>query len=353
MGRLDPWFALHNNVATIRMSTFGDSTTVGDINTTIGGWPEQIRQLAATRWGNGGDGFHYNTRNWTYTTAGNAWTNSTTSDAWDSGIFQAGTKLANGSAKVATWTKPAALTVASFEIVIVDGATSANFAYRIDGGAWTDTTFTLAQNNGQKRLRVNSPITSTLDVRGANAAGTGVNCYLLGMMPYTKSPGLIIDNVSLDGQLLQFQERTTSGQAHAYISDMQPKLATVMFTNDVISGFWNQSTYQTNMQNFCDAITAQGGSVLFINYFEQQRSAPDGGTVNQAQLRAATKAAAVAKGMPCLDLYDLVGDNAAAQAAGYMDSNPLHATDAGCAFIAQQVWKLIASSGRGWKAKAA
>jgi hypothetical protein len=173
-----------------------------------------------------------------------------------------------------------------------------------------------------------------------------VSVYLVGVVPITSSPGLIVDNVAVNSSFLSgavFASRPWTALLDLY----QPKLAAIMFTNDVV--FPDPATYQANMQTFCDGVTAGGGAVLFMNFFEQ----PGRSTSDQAKLRAATKAAARAKGMPCVDLYDLVGDNAATVAAGYMDSSDIHENNAGAVFIAQQAWKSVAGSGVGARLKAA
>ena len=69
MAGLDLLFANFNNPANIVICTMGDSTTKGTISVTNGGWPEQLRLLAESRWGRGGDGIHTLDRNWVLTTS--------------------------------------------------------------------------------------------------------------------------------------------------------------------------------------------------------------------------------------------------------------------------------------------
>jgi hypothetical protein len=141
MGGLDPWFATHNDIAGVRLQTWGDSTTFGNVTVTNGGWPEQLRLLAAARWGKGGDGLHMvgngggNTgRNWatsngTYAVAG---------DAWNGGANSGNTYRMTASTHTATWTKPAALSPTAFELVIMDGASSADFSCAHQSGDHVD-----------------------------------------------------------------------------------------------------------------------------------------------------------------------------------------------------------------------
>lgn len=357
MGGLDPWYALQNDISSLRMCTYGDSATVV-VGATNGGWVQQLRVLANTRWGNGGDGIHAVgngaglTRNWVFTTGGNAWTGSGASDAWSGAFLQGQTMLANGATKTATWTNPS-LNVDSFMLYIIDGSGSADFSYSLDSGSnWINAGFTgLVQDNTMKRVTINTPVgaSSTVMVRAANAAGTAVNLYLIGLNPRTKSPGLVIDNVSQNTAALAGISQQGTRPWQDYLNLIQPKLAVICFTNDVLTPTF-LSNYQTNMQNFCDGATANGGSVLFINFFEQDPT--NRPIADQANLRAQNKAAAKAKGMPCLDLYDLVGDFAATNVLGYLNADKVHPSDAGCVFMAQQVWKIIAGSrvGAGFKA---
>lgn len=355
MAGLSAWYNLFNDPGSLRMSTFGSSTTYGDVNVTNGGWVEQLRVLANTRWGRGGDGFQYSTRNLSFTSGANAWTTSAAAtDAFDSHVHESGVKYGSGSGKIVTYTVPTGVTVKSFEVVIIDGASSADMSYRLNGaGSWVNCGFIgLTQGNTMKKSpRIAASVSSTIEVRCANAAGTSVTTYFAGIIPYTDSPGLIIDNISLDGLLLRFQERTRAGGGlnHAYANLMQPKLATVMYTNDVVTGTWtNAADHQAFCESFCDSITTNGGCVLFMCFWGQDRSG-DGGDARMLELRNATKAAASNKGMPVLDLWDIGGDLTSATALGYMggDAGNLHETDAGAVRIAQEVWKIISHNSVG------
>lgn len=356
MAGLTPFYNSLNNPANIKIVCFGDSTTFGTSTTNNLGWPGALRSLAAARWGTGSDGLHTRDRNTSLTTSGNAWTKATTSDAWDrspclAGVLaQAATYLGNGSAKIATWTKPSYLTVNGFYIWAVDGASSANFSYSTDGGtSWTDVSQTWTQSNSIKRILVNTTITgtNTVKVRGANAAGTAVNCYFIGIEPITTSSTYVIQNWAAASENTASFVRTTSGNWHEAFDLLQPQLVIYMMTNDIgiteALGGTDVTTWRPLIESIFNVVTGYGGSMILMNFFEQV-----GRNVTlQADYRAMNKDIAASYGMPCIDFYDLVGNGQAAIDAGYVNSGDIHPNDTGAAYMAQQIWKVIGKSGIG------
>lgn len=356
MAGLTPFYNAFNNPANITIACYGDSTTFGTGSTNTIGWPGALRSLVVNRWGTGSNGLHTRDRNTSLTTSGDAWTKATTSDTWDrtpckSGVLaQQAVYLANGSTKIATWTKPSILTVDGFYIWAVDGASSGNFSYSTDGGtSWTNVSETWSQNNSIKRILVRTSIsgTNTVKVRAANAAGTAVNCYFIGIEPITKTSTYTIQNWAAAGENTATFVRTTSGNWHEALDLLQPQLVIFMFTNDApfaeALGATDASGYIPLYNSLADTVTGYGGSILFMNFFEQVGR----NVTMQAIFRAAIKSVAANYGMPCIDFYDLVGDGQAAIDAGYVSSGDIHPNDAGCAFIAQQVWKVIGRRNRG------
>jgi lysophospholipase L1-like esterase len=344
MSGLEPFWDTFNDPSTIHWAVYGDSTSEGNIGPTNGGWVEQVRVLADNRWQRGGDGLHpLNRDSWTLTTSPNAWTKATSSNAWDCGPMNgslgsvaASTYLANGASKIATWTKPSAVTAATFTIYVVDGASAGNFSYSLDGGSnWTDVSETWAANNTIKRVRIPAPVTSTLKVRAANAAGTATNVYLVGGEPHTTNNGFVIHNLAANSEFQFNVVRGGTGNWHAFLDLVQPALVSIMFTNDAL--LFDPSIFEDELIELADTVTGYGGAVLFMNYFEQDRS-PE----NLASMRQITKNVAAASGMPVVDLYDAVGGGfEVADGLGYM-ADALHPSDAGAVFIAQQVWPVIA-----------
>ena len=349
MSGLDPFYNNFNNPANIVMGAFGDSTTEGNVAVSNGGWVEQLRILADPRWPRGSDGTHpFNRDPWTTTSGVDAWTGSTTSDVWDCqpclggvGLYQA-TWLGNTATKIATWTKPGSLTVEAFTIYAVDGPSSANFSYSVDNGAWTNVSITWNQDNTIKQIKIAMAVTNTVRIRGANSSGTARNAYIMGLEPTRRGPGWIIHNFGNNADFGFNLTRSTAGNGHAWFDLVQPSLCTWMYTNDAI--FYDSATYQSNMSTFADMVIGYGGSVLFMNFFEQP-----GRAAAMTGMRADLKTVAANYNMPYIDFYDLVGDNAAAIAAGYMNAADLHPNNAGAVFMAQEIWKVISKSGIGAK----
>lgn len=347
------WSALQQDRRTARLSCFGDSTTEGT-GTTNGGWTEQFRVLADTRGDRGGDGVHLMNRDaWTL---GGSWTAASFLDAWDRGPFRgaagspaANTYHASGSANTATWTKPAGVTARRMRVYVIDGPGANDFSYRVDGGIWTavpgGTAWTAG--NSVKVLDITTTVTSTFDVRAANAAGTAVDVYLVGVEPIGSTLGLTVDNFGAASDYFASLVRTTVGDWRTTITALAPQAMTTMFTNDVLLyGGDGGTAWRAMLDAFATyAVTTLGVGWLPINFWEQDGR--DVGT--QAAMRADVKACAQTYGVKVLDLYDLTGDYAATYAAGYI--NGLHPTDAGAVFIAQQVWKMLASARADYKAK--
>ena len=357
MPGLDPFYATFNNPKNTVIACVGDSTTFGTNTTNLLGWPGALRTLMTPRWGNGGDGLHTRDRNTTMTTGSDAWTLATTSNTWDCApclsaftFSNAGTWLGNTATKIATWTKPSFLTVNAFYIWAVDGTSAGNFSYSTDGGTtWLNVSATWTGSNTLKRILVPTQITgtNTIKIRGANATGTAVNCYLAGIEPITNSTAPILHNLGAPGEDTASFVRTTSGNWHAFFDLLQPPLVFYMITND--ESFWEafggdlRPAFQAKMETLATMVTGYGGCMVFMNFFEQAGR----DVTMQAEMRVLVKTVAAEYGMPVIDFYDLVGNNAATVAAGYMLAGDVHPTDAGATFMAQQIWKLIAKSGVG------
>ncbi len=350
MPGLDPLFNAFNDPKNIVIACMGDSDTFGTGTTNLLGWPGALRSIAAARWGTGSDGLHTRDRN---TTISGTWTKATTSDAWDRspglavGAFSAiGTYLANGSANIWIWTKPSYLTVDGFYIWAVDGASSGNFSYSTDGGTtWNNVSVTWNQTNSIKRILVNTSITgtNTVQVRAANASGTAVNTYIMGIEPITKKSTYTIHNWGAAGQFSINFVRNTAGNWHEALDLLQPQLVTYMITNDIVLDPV-ANDWKPTVQTLASTVTGYGGSMLFMNFFEQyQRD-----VTAQANYRAMIKDVAASYGMPIIDFYDLVpGGYQGSVDAGYVNATDIHPNDAGATFMAQQIWKVISKPYRG------
>lgn len=430
--RLTAWEAITDDTARC-VAVVGDSTWGFD------GYPfgqpgpgpsssDYFRQVFAKRWPVRGPGIRLlaNAFEWTLTTGGDAWTAATTSDAWDVGPYrfiynsQNAVFRANTATKVATWSTAVVRNitdepVTSFKLGVVDGASSANFSYRIDGGTWTNVSNTWNQNNSLDQITINSAVTSTVEVRGANAAGTNVTVYLAWIEPITGT-GAIFHDLSVPGERLRSMVRTTSGDALKWVDVIQPDVVFVGYTNDVVTDdiggstqSWNALTYAGQLQTLSDRVQANGGQIVPITYWGQDRSstitsgvsngtiaitgtgfaaALKGATITGTDIPAATTIASVtdathatlsqaatgsgsgrtwavnysanvaaqqsihsgiatSEGVPLVDLLDRYGDFTAISAAG-LNVDTLHPSDAGTVEIVRHnVWPIIARGTKG------
>lgn len=190
-----------------------------------------------------------------WTTAG-SWTDVVSTDAFDKGIYGYG-QLASGSTAVKTYTKPPwSRAIVGFAVEWIDYTSGGTWSYRIDGGSWTNHGQTIANGNAYKRFYVATPITATLEIRAANAAGTAQGCLPLGIEPYysTATTGIIIDNLAVPGEKLNNLVASTSGDRMARLSAVTlgtglptspyPTHALAMHINDVTLA--NTTTYGTD-----------------------------------------------------------------------------------------------------------
>jgi lysophospholipase L1-like esterase len=342
------------------IACFGDSTTEGTVGVTNGGYPEQLRQLMVNRWGQTADyGFYGTWRDhWSFTSGGDAWTLGTISEAWSVGPFQAGTPnasvmFANGSSKVATWSNnlsgsntivaTTGVPVNSFSLYMVDGSGAGNFSYRLGGvfGSWTNVSETWNNDNSIKVITVNSEIlTGSLEVRAANSAGTAVNTYLIGVQPHSLTTGPRVHNMGVNGKFLSTFVRTTGPDWGKWIDIVQPKIAIVMFTNDLL--LWSQANWETQLNAFISRVRSNGGEPIIMTMCGQ--NGRENG--NYDQQRSSNQSVAAAQGVIHINFYDIMGDYATANAAGYMADN-LHPSNKGAQLMAQHIWSHIGSTGNG------
>lgn len=149
-----------------------------------------------------------------------SWADCTSSDAFDKMPYGRG-RYANGSGNTVLWTIPKALPpVVGFKFYWVDLLVGGNWSYRIDGGAWTAMGQTLANDQKMAQFYVSGTVTSTLEVRAANAAGTAVWCLPFGPEWFFRDPatttGLIVHNLGSNGAFLRDLVASTSGDRMAF-----------------------------------------------------------------------------------------------------------------------------------------
>ncbi len=352
MARLTAWEQIANPANRV-VAVLADSTAALDMNAGVPTWPILLRDKMKDRWGRSGTGMIGTwVDNWTFTSGGDIWANSLVSDAWSKGPYDGGfiaechTMLANGATKTATLTKPTYLTTAitSFKLYVVDGPSSANFSYRIDGGSWTDVSHTWNQDNSLDVITIASAVTSTVEVRGANAAGTAVNLYLVGGELITGT-GATLHDLSASAQGLFSTARSeNAADYNAWIDVIQPDLIVVCYTNDLASSFgvYNVTRITADLQSIVDRV-APYGKVIPMPLWGQDRESGDPGVTAARYIEHAGiyTSAAVASSSEYIDLYARYGDYATVNALGYM-ADALHLSDLGSIEVANVLWRLLA-----------
>lgn len=345
-----------------RLALVGDSTTQGDNGAYAAGgqgsWAELIRDRLANVVGIGpliSPGLRNlslvilpgTPQNVEWTTAGAGWTNVVTTDAWDKAPYGKA-QYANGSTNIRTYTVPNWMPAwHGFAIDWIDYTNGGNWSYRINGGAWTAMGQTLQNDNAYCRFYITQTMTAgqTIDIRAANAAGTGVGCLPVGIRPFFSAPsttqGLIVDNYGENGERLHNLALATSGDRMAAFDTVRlgtggavastPTITLMGHINDVVIA--NTTTWATDLTTFRNRV-APLGSVGFWSLWECNT-----GTYNQTQqtnYRAQTKtsAAAFSPAVPVLDIYDLWSSlgftaNAGAVAAGFLIGDAIHESQAG------------------------
>jgi lysophospholipase L1-like esterase len=329
---LDAWRDI-SNPATRKIACVGDSTT--EI-----GWAAILRDLATQRWGYGGYGVRPMNKEWaqsgTPTKAGG-------SDAWEVGFVRSGaspncgTWRLNTATDIFTWTKPNDCpAITGFKLLMGDGPSSANFSYSIDGGAYTNVSGTWTQNNSLRQITINTPVNSTVAVRGANAAGTAVLTYICGIEPLCATTGVKVHDISASGGFSNHLIRTgDAGDWTQWFLQEQPQLVFMNFINDMT--FWTgglPAAFQQRYDDFGAFITGYGGTVVYYRYFEWVGPS----TVTQDDAGARIYAVAQKYGGLFYDLKAIHGNFAAVSAAGIIGSDNTHPTPKGSRLMANHAW---------------
>lgn len=313
---------------------------------------------------------------------GDGWNVVISTDAWDKTPYGtvAGATLSiasndisfwnNGATKIMTWTKPPHWrNIVGFAIYWVDKNTGGNWSYRIDGGAWTNMGQTLANDNKLCKFYVGTAVNTAVDIRCANAAGTGVDCLISGIELFysTATSGLIVHNLGVNGsELDQIVSggggATSAGDRLAFLDAVKlgtgspitnvPDLGVVMgHINDVLLG--NSNTWDTNVRALNTRIrSSDGGAAPLGPLSIWSPWECDPGTYNTIQqgfVRTQTKITAAALGLNTYDVYDdwaLSGwtGNAAANTQGFLLSDLVHESQAGHIDLGNRLYTFIKST---------
>lgn len=346
MARLTDWENIANPTDRV-VAIIGDSVGELDAGGTVSPYPILIREKMRLKWGISGTGLRgVWTDDWSFTTGGNAWTASTNSNTWAKGPYNglyeyANTMRASTSSMTATWTKPhwVRSSITSFKFHVVDGAGSANFSYRVDGGSWTNVTNTWSQDDSYDIINVATTVTSTVQIRGANAAGTSVNVYLIGIECITGT-GATLHDITASGEGLYATARSGgAADLNAWIDAIQPKLIVVCYTNDLVNTFWNTTRITDDLQSIVDR-QAPYGKVIPMPFWGQDRYADGPDDARNTELANIYTAAATASNSEYIDLWARYGNYAAVNALGFM-ADGLHPSDTGSIEIARVLWALL------------
>ncbi|HSX22672.1 MAG TPA: hypothetical protein VLE97_07880 [Gaiellaceae bacterium] len=318
---------------TIRKLLFtGDSTTLGNTGGFRfsqggrGSWVELVKTRLANVLGVGPlitDGVHtialgFNAAGWaTEWSLPASLTSVLSTDAYDKFPYTAG-RRANGASKIWTWTKPAWMpALVGFALYYVD--IGGNWQYRVDGGTWLNHN-QASHTNQIVVFYVNTPITSTLEIRASSDASTGVDTFPFGIEPYYLAPsttdGLIVHNIAVNGSQLHELCATTSGDRLAFLDSVvagtgSPILPTpnagsiVMHVNDVTLN--NTTTWATDLTTFRNR-AAPLGPVGFINIYEASPGFYVGQRLENYRDQMATSAAGFSPAVPVLNLYDALAE---------------------------------------------
>lgn len=346
---LDAWKAIADPAQRV-VACFGDSTGEGVAGIANGGYVQVLRDLMRSRWGMGGLGFNGCWRDeWAFTAGGDAWTASAGGDAWAVGPYQgvwvtAQTMLGNTATKIATYTKPAAqLPITSFDIWVVDGPSAGNFSYSIDGGAWTNVSHTWNSDNSLDKITIGSSVTTSIRVRGANAAGTATNVYLTGIEPKSAGTGVVVHNMAANFESSPAIIRSNPGWG-SWIDQVQPDVALIMYTNDLLT--WNKAAYKTRIQEFIDRVEANGGEAIVMTMCGQ--SDRDGAEVQEQQ--AAHDELAADNNIYHINFYEIMGNYVTSNAAGYM-VDIAHPSVKGTKVMAHHIWAHLGRTDQGTRHK--
>ncbi len=218
----------------------GDSITRGNagdpaLSASTVGWVEQLarslEQCAGLRTSGGFRGFW---RGDEWTRVGD-WTQVTNTDPFDVAPFGRGFFSSGSAFDVLTWNKPAALTVARFDLYWFEMPDTGDWQYRIDDGTCKSGGASVATaDNRLHRLSVEEPISTRVEIRGFDgtrpciAPIAGISTYAA----FLPSIRTVVHNLGCPGELLAVFCRPSAGDPLTLLDDIEPDLVTVLFCND-------------------------------------------------------------------------------------------------------------------------
>lgn len=282
-------------------------------------WPVKLRAALASVWGNGGEGFFplYRpewstlTGTWTQLSAGDASNRAPWGQTWS----------ANGSTHVKRFTLPAYVVTptVTVEVLYVDGPAAADFSISADGAAFVNIGGTYSGSSILRKRTLTMAASSTIDVRAANAAGTGVATFFVGLR-FLRTPGeLVIENLGFPSIGLN---NYVNRDATSYINLVQPDLMIMNESNDPVVA--TAEVWEPYQRLFWESYS--GAAKLLIVDSEQ-----GGGRDVEAQrtYRELTKNVVTQYGGEWLDMFKFWGTWEQGVALGFWELFAVHPNNAG------------------------
>lgn len=313
-----------------------------------------------------------------WTTAG-SWTTAATSSTFNIAPY-GHAQYGNGASAVATFTVPPLWRriPVGYKITFCDKGSGGNWRYSLHGGPWTNHGQSLLNNDTALCFYVAAPPTTkpfrpgslvggpdrisarqTVDIQCSSDGTTGVDCMPLGVEtffvdPTTATRGTILHNYGYGGELLHNALVVSGGDKLATLDAVRlgtgsPLSSTptagviVNHINDVALN--NTTTWATDLTTIISRVKAYA-PVTVLSTYETVNSFLN--TTNQAAYRAQTKTTAAGLGVSVFDMQDVWTangwpTNAAITAAGLVDTDQVHPSQAGHLDLAPRIVAWIRS----------
>jgi len=347
--RMSHWFGLPANAA--RDVLIGiDSVTEWNNFIGVNGVGELLRNTMNAEWGSRGHGFLGVHRNQAIPNAnewvtGASWVGFTKQDLNDDGLWPGTEGLQHPGSTSTAATNLLTLneipeTTTRFEHVWQDmSGVAGAWAYRIDGGSWVDNPATRTNNNAMKRELIASSISTSLDIRPCNAAGTTATLagYDGVILLNNNTEGTLYHLVSKSGALAQQMARSSRGSPLSLFSLVDTlDLAIIESGNDAtttktVGDEGNPYLFGLNLMRICAAVPSTASIVLMTIPPLDDATFPDRPISLQEDWVDETFKVARAVGAPVVDIFTAWGGSyTAAVNLGFTSvGDGLHATQAG------------------------
>jgi hypothetical protein len=172
------------------------------------------------------------------------WTQIATSDILDLAPFRQGYLSTGRRSDRLEWRKPAALTVAGFDLYWIDAPGMGDWQFRTDDGDWQNIGPPAAagvERTGSAdaklhRRSVDGPVEARVEIRAFDGR-TPCGAAVVGIAPVRSdraaTSGTVVHNLGHAHQMLAAFCRDSAGDPLAVLDVIRPQLITVLFTNDV------------------------------------------------------------------------------------------------------------------------